>query len=370
MNCLSRLKILDHPCVQICLFVLIFCFFNFESAVATLNDSSQASTRPVLLGDSAKNSRSSNRTLIQIENCYSVVSENVVKFLNLNLSLYDFQQIINLKPGNALYFGKRIAQEGTSLTLTCIQRPTARAPFTGRAEWRLNAESIEQHYSTRNHQKTKKSFPMFYQTEQWFCRNLNLSVHKLTIKKVEFLNQGEYECIDPGDVGKPKNNLFVQVLITDWDDFNVNFLSHVYYDILTTDSKLVKYCPLSSPSWYKWSNKLLTNGQPTIAISEPGLYHCHSELLNRRINFYVFGKCAPFIDLISIFNNHASSSFFLSESPKIKHFSVSGSVAVGGQLKFECNASGSYPLAELQWFIGMCVEHIVFTGFDNVAHCV
>lgn len=314
------LKILDN-CVQV---YLIFTLFNFKSLNASdqsvwpLNNSNQPITSsssssngsnqlitssnspPVTLSNrsnvfppGSKSHKSANQTRIRIENCYSVLSkfENVVNFLGLNISLYDFQQIINLKAGNVYYFGRTIAQEGTSLTLTCVRRPTA--PLASRTEWHLNAEPIEQHYSTRNHQKSKKSTTRFYQTEQWFCRNLNLAVHKLTIKKVEFTNQGEYECIDPAavDASRQRKYLFVQVLIVDWDLWNVDFLSQVYYDILpANNTPLVKYCPLSSPSWYKWARKLATNGQARIDIHEPGLYHCRSELLNRRINFYVFGK--------------------------------------------------------------------------------
>ena len=373
MYCPSRLKILDH-CIQI-YFFLILCSSNFkplnsfDQPVSIWNGSNQSTTPSAFSGSSNNQSPAPNRTRIRIENCYSVVSkfENLVNFLGLNLSFYEFQQIINLKPGGVAYFGKKIAMEGNRLTLTCIQRPTA--PLVGRAEWRLNAELIEQHYSARNHQKSKKSSSKFYQTEQWFCRNLNLAVNKLTIKKVEFSNQGEYECTDRNDADKSKESLFVQVLITDWEDFNVNFLSQVYYDILTRDSTLVKYCPLSSASWYRWGNKLLASS-PTIAISEPGLYHCHSEMLNRRINFYVFGKaCLPVVNVELIsgqhYNNHA---FFFSESPTIRHFSVSGSVSVGGQLKFECNAS-AYPLAELQWYFGKW--ELCSVIFDNVcAHCV
>lgn len=335
MNCLSRLqlKILANR-VQIFL-VFILCSSKFKqlnasdqsvnplnssnnqsitSSITSPNSLSQPitpSNRSSVFSGDPKSRKSANQTRIRIENCYSVLSkfENVVNFLELNISLYDFQQIINLKAGDVLYFGRTIAQEGSSLTLTCVRRPTA--PLASRTEWHLNAEPIEQHYAARNYQKTKKSSTRFYQTEQWFCRNLNLAVHKLTIKKVEFTSQGEYECIDPATsaslADKPRRYLFVQVLITDWDEFNVNFLSQIYYDILpgnNTGTALVKYCPLSSPSWYKWAHKLTTNGQPRIDIREPGLYHCRSELLNRRINFYVFGKlsCPPVVDRDQLIN--------------------------------------------------------------------
>lgn len=236
---------------------------------------------------------------IPFTNCLSVVSkfENLVNFLDLNLSFYDFQQIINLKSGDSLYFGKKIVQEDSTLILTYVKRPV---DLTGllisQTDWYLNANLLidnsvksEQNYVTKTGNSNKKS--LTYQRKQFFCKNLNLVVYKLIIKKVEFSNTGEYQCVQNGyDITKEKK-YFVQVLISDWDKFNFNFLTRVNYDILIRNQSLIKYCPFFSPIWYKWSTKLNYNvNKSTIAINESGIYFCRSESLNRQINFYIFGN--------------------------------------------------------------------------------
>ena len=245
----------------------------------------------IRLSDNFKN-KSNQIASLPSSNCLSLASkfDNFVNFLDLKISFYDFQQIINLKSNDDfLYFGKRIVQENSVLALTCIKRPSNST--SNQIDWYLNASPLEALYSSNR--TNKKLLFKSYQTKKYYCKNLNLVVYKLVIKKVDFLNQGEYQCIENLDVSKLNvNKFFVQMLFTDWDYFNSKFLNSIYYDILLSENQtLVKYCPLSTPlKWYKWATKLNFDNQSTIPIYEPGRYTCNSKLLNRKINFYIFGN--------------------------------------------------------------------------------
>ena len=267
-------------CVQasyICLVVLNALNFQFVKSDDSLD---------------GQHSRAKSTSQIVKLNCLSEQSadKNFVHFLDLNISFAEFQQIIDLVPDDRLYLGKKVVYEGSSLAVTCIKRSTTHQQ--DRTDWYLNTIPIDQLYPTRTKTSKKASKP--YQTEQYLCRNLNLVVYKLTIRKAAFMNTGEYQCVDQAIGGQANSKRhFVHVLIIDWNLFNSNFLNQVYFDLLTSNhskNELVKYCPLSSPTWYKWSTKLDLDNSSIISINESGRYICKSTQLNRQIDFWIFGN--------------------------------------------------------------------------------
>lgn len=235
-----------------------------------------------------------NRSIL---NCLNNFFEfgNPVRFRNLNISLYEFQQIINLKAKDTLYFGKKIAQEGSGLVLTCVKRYI----YNANLDWYLNSVSIDKHYSNKKANRSKNLIQP-YRIQEFFCKDLNITISELVIKKVDFLNSGDYHCSNNdansvtisdknNNINDYKNLFNFQVLIIDWEEFNLNFLNTIYYDILNKNRSLVKRCPLLSPTWYKWSTNLNVD-KPSIHIKDSGRYFCKSKSLDKQVDFYIFSK--------------------------------------------------------------------------------